>query len=73
MADTAPFTRITDVLKSSPNVEWGIEDLSDVRYLWWEVGVNKNPMTVVSQYQIESMTDERLTELVIELTFGGGV
>jgi len=73
MDDTAPFTRITDVLKSAPNVEWDIEDFCGVRYLWYVVGGYRNPMTVVPQYQIESMTDEGLTELVIELTFGGGV
>jgi hypothetical protein len=71
MDDTTPFTRITDALKSSPNVEWDIEELSGIKYLWYVVG--GNPMTVVSQYQIESMTDERLTELAIELTFGEGV
>jgi hypothetical protein len=75
MDDTTPFTRITDALKSSPNVEWDIEELSGIKYLWYVVvvGGNLNPMTVLSQYQIESMTDERLTELAIELTFGEGV
>jgi hypothetical protein len=73
MDDTAPFTRITDVLKYSPNVEWGIEDLAGVRYLWYIVGGYRNPMTLLPQYQVELMTDERLTELEIELTFGGGV
>jgi hypothetical protein len=73
MDDTTPFKRITDALKSSPNVEWEIGELGGIKYLWYVVGGKPNPMTVVSQYQIESMTDEGLTELVIELTFGGGV
>jgi hypothetical protein len=72
MSDTTQLAYIIGVLKSSPGVEWDVEEgRGGEKWLWygkWSGG----PMTVMSQHQIEKMTDEELTGLAIELTFGVG-
>lgn len=73
MSDTTQLAYVIGLLKSTLGVEWGTEEnLGGEKWLWYVRKSHTRPMTVMSQHQIEKMTEDELTGLTIELTFGGG-
>lgn len=70
MSDSTRLAYVIGLLKSTPGVEWDTEEGKGGEKWLWYIRGSRSPMTVMSQHQIELMTEEELTGLTIELTFG---